>query len=71
MNLSSKLRKRTKMRSLAEHFDPTLVDLTRIAHKNGKAKVIFFHGKVEGSALKGPRTVSYSICPNFDSLWLG
>ena len=20
---------------------------------------------------KGPRTVSYSICPNFDSLWLG
>ena len=19
---------------------------------------------------KGPRTVSYSICPNFDSLWL-
>ena len=21
--------------------------------------------------LKGPRTVSYSICPNFDSLWLG
>ena len=20
---------------------------------------------------EGPRTVSYSICPNFDSLWLG
>ena len=20
---------------------------------------------------KGPRTVPYSICPNFDSLWLG
>ena len=21
--------------------------------------------------IEGPRTVSYSICPNFDSLWLG
>ena len=22
-------------------------------------------------SIKGPPTVSYSICPNFDSLWLG
>ena len=23
------------------------------------------------TGFKGPRTVSYSICPNFESLWLG
>ena len=40
------------MRGLAEHFDPTLVDLTRIPHKNGQAKVIFFVENVVGSALE-------------------
>ena len=24
-----------------------------------------------GVICKGPQTVSYSICPNFESLWLG
>ena len=25
---------------------------------------------IQFAFIKGPRTVSYSICPNFDSLWL-
>ena len=41
-----------------------------IAHGKDSKKIVlsafFFHVKS-----KGPRTVSYSICPDFDSLFLG
>ena len=35
------------------------------------AGIHHFNVQVKGEMQKGPRTVSYSICPNFDSLWLG
>ena len=33
--------------------------------------IVSFPGLCRLSYLKGPRTVSYSICPIFESLWLG
>ena len=38
----------------------------------GRTKVLYATSFVLlGAKAKGPRTVSYSICPIFESLWLG
>ena len=46
-----------------------LVSISLFVHKILK-KLISYVNQGPLLCCKGPRTVSYSICPNFDSLWL-
>ena len=49
-----------------------LSDIRRLGPFLGVQILNFWgEGGSERVISKGPRTVSYSICPNFDSLWLG
>ena len=51
-----------------KNIGPPLTKLSRSAHGCQTVQIRLTLTNVYS---KGPRTVSYSICPNFDSLWLG